>query len=374
MRIVCIAAFMIGARAFAQISDSDSKARIDSMVTTEMLKAKAIGVAIGIVKDGKIFYNKGYGTKELNTHQPIDSLTNFHVASVSKLFVATAIMQLVERGKIDVNAKLLDYIKVDKVKDQRYANITIQHMLTHTSGIPDTDDYDWNKPKYDSLALGNYCRKYMKTKKLRFEPGTQFEYSNVAFNMLGHVIEIITKQSFEDYEYEQVLSKAGLSYSNFEYLKIDPARRSSPHEIQLRKVRVSKIYPYNREHSPSGTLNSCTYDMCQWILEMLKIYDDKTNSQKALLSNATLTDMWTAKHTSFEPGDYVGFAWWVDKSPMGLYVSSTGADHGYKCMLDIYPEQKLGVIMLINGEYPQGSLLDVPEYSARLLSGKLKAK
>src|SRR5688500_10301206 len=108
---------------------------------------KAVGVAIGLVKDGKIYYNKGYGTKKLNANNPVDSLTNFHLASISKVFVATAIMQLVEQGKINLDARLLEYIHADKLKDERFKTITIKQMLMHMSGIPDVMDYRWRKPK-----------------------------------------------------------------------------------------------------------------------------------------------------------------------------------------------------------------------------------
>lgn len=369
-KLYLIVLLILFTKAFGQVSSILLKSKIDSMIRAEMPKEKAVGVAIGVVKDGKIWYSKGYGTKELNTNKPIDSLTNFHVASISKLFVGTAIMQLVEKGKIKLDDKLIDYIRVDNLRDQRYKSVTIQHLLTHTSGIPDTDDYDWHKPKYDSLALREYCLQYIKTKKLRFEPGTKFEYSNVAYNMLGHVIEVITKKTFEDYEYQAVLSKAGLIHSNFDYSKIESSRRSSPHILKFWKVKVSKTYPYNREHSPSGTLNSCTNDMCAWILEMQRIYDDTTNSYSGVISHKSLKEMWSVKHTSFSSNQFVGLSWWLDKSPYGLWTWSTGGDLGYKCILDVYPEQKTGVIMLINGEYPQGKLLEVPEFIANLLNTK----
>ena len=372
MKIFFTLLFIICTKAFAQSSSILLKSKIDSMIATEMPIEKAVGVAIGIVKEGKIWYNMGYGTKELNANKPIDSLTNFHMASISKLFVATAIMQLVEKGKISLDAKLLDYITVDKLKDQRFKSVTIKHLLTHTSGIPDTDHYNWSKPKYDSLALGKYCIQYIQTKKLRFEPGTKFEYSNVAFNMLGHVIETITKKTFEAYEYNEVLNKAGLTHSDFEYSKIDLSRRSSPHILRLWKVKVSKIYPYNREHSPSGTLNSCTYDMCQWILEMLKIYNDTTNSYNGVISHSSLKELWSVKNTSFGPNQFVGLGWWLEESPYGLWTWGTGGDLGYKCILDVYPEQKTGIIMLINGEYPKGNLLAVPEFIAKLLLTKVR--
>jgi len=76
-------------------------------------------------------------------------------------------------------------------------------------------------------------------------------------------------------------------------------------------------------------------------------------------------------NTSFSSNQFVGLSWWLDKSPYGLWTWSTGGDIGYKCILDIYPKQKMGVIMLINGEYPRGKLLDVPEFTAKLLNAKV---
>jgi CubicO group peptidase (beta-lactamase class C family) len=351
MRIVWVIFFLLTEKAFSQIAVGSLKARIDSMVLTKMQKTKAVGVAIGIVKNGHIYYNKGYGTKELNTSKSIDSLTNFHLASISKVFVATAIMQLVEQGKINLDAKLLDYISVSKLKDDRFKTITIKQMLIHMSGFPDVNDYRWDNPRNDSLALGNYSNKCIETKKLIFDPGTKFEYSNMAFEVLGYVIETITKKPFDTYEYDHVLSKARLNRSNFDYTKIDPSRRSSPHIKSLTKVKVSKTYPYNREHGPSSTLNSCTYDMCQWILEMLTIYEDKTNSYAGVLKHETLMDMWSVKYRP-AGNQSIGLTWAIfEKTPLGFCVWHDGEDRGYGSLMLINPEQKFGIIMLINGDY-----------------------
>ena len=371
MRILLLIFFMLGIKAFAQLTDNVLKTSIDSMIQTKMLYEKAVGVAIGIVKNGEIWYNKGYGSKKLNTNNPIDSLTNFHLASISKVFVATAVMQLVEQGRINLEDKLLKYIPLNELKDERIKDITIRQLLTHTSGFPDVNNYHWANPKNDSLALGNYAQKCIATKKLIFNPGARFEYSNMAFEVLGHVVEKVSQKNFDEYESDFVLSKAGLNYSNFDYSKIDPLRRSSPHIKLLSKVLFSKTYPYNREHGPSSTLNSCTYDMCKWMLEMLKIYDDKSETYQGVIKHQTLKDMWSNQHSSFSLSDSIGLTWDLLRTPLGLCAWHSGGDLGYLSMLVIYPEQKLGVILLVNGDYPE-RLIGLPYTISLLVKDKIK--
>lgn len=375
MRIVCIVFFMIGCKAVAQISDHSVKSQIDSMILNKMQETKVVGAAIGIVKNGEIFYNKGYGTKEINADKPIDSLTNFHLASISKVFVGTAIMQLAEQGKINIDHKLLEYIAVDKLKDERFKDITIKQMLTHTSGFPDVDDYNWDKPNNDSLALGKYSKKCIETKKLLFDPGTKWEYSNMAFEVLGYLIETVTKRSFNEYVYEHILIKAGLNNSNFDYNKIDPSRRSLPHVKTLGKIKVTEIYPYNREHGPSSTLNSCTYDMCRWILDMLSIYADKNNFYSGIIKHETLIDMWSVKYRP-TPNRSMGLAWDLfEKTPLGLCASHDGGDTGYSSLLMINPEVKFGIIILINGEYSAEQFFsELPAGISLLVTNKLPKK
>lgn len=118
-----------------QILEKRTGAKIDSIVNSYMINNQMIGVSIGIVKNGKVYLTKGYGTAEIDKPKPIDSLTNFLTCSITKLFTATAIMQLSEQGKIDIKKKLIFYLPDFKMKDERYKDITIEHLLTHTSGL-----------------------------------------------------------------------------------------------------------------------------------------------------------------------------------------------------------------------------------------------
>src|SRR5207247_1246950 len=111
------------------------------------------GLAIGIVENDRLVYAHAFGLKHLG--RPADPLTTrslFHMASITKPFVATAIMQLVERGIVDLDAPVVKYLPYFRLADDRYSQITVRQMVTHTSGMPDVEDYEWNKPQYDAGA------------------------------------------------------------------------------------------------------------------------------------------------------------------------------------------------------------------------------
>jgi len=360
-------------KSFGQRSDSILRKKIDSVVTMYMAANDVVGISIGIVKNNKIYYTKGYGTTEINTKTPIDSLTNFHTASISKLFTATAILQLVETGKLDINKHLIDYLPEFKMKDERFKKITIKQMLNHTSGLPYFTNYKWDQPDNDRFALKNFVLK-SSFDSLQFDPGKNISYSNLAFDILGYLVEKETNQSFEDYVYGKILKPSGMVNSSFDYYKIDPIHKSVPHiKNELSgKVTTSKIYPYNREQVPCGTLNSCAYDLSKWIIENLKIYNDSTNSYKGVINHKTLIEMWTPTHNYNHPLVFLGLGWWKKESKeYGNYFFHCGMDVGYSSSLTIFPEKNFGIVVLCNGDYPYSIIYNkIPFEVERLINGK----
>src|SRR6185369_13050127 len=132
--------------------------QLEPLIEKTMRENHIPGFAIGIVENGKVIYARGFGVTKLGDDKPITSKSLFHMASVTKPFVATAIMQLVERGKIDLDAHVIEYLPYFRMKDERFATITVRQMLGHISGMPDVEDYQWDKPEYDEGALQRYVR------------------------------------------------------------------------------------------------------------------------------------------------------------------------------------------------------------------------
>lgn len=346
---------------FSKYGHSQSNLKINSEIDSVVLKImsnnKIPGLSIGIVRDNKLFYEKGYGSQEINKQEPIDSFTNFLTCSISKLFTATAIMQLVEQGKIDITKKLTDYIPDFEMKDERYKNITIEQMLTHTSGLPNIFDRNYIEPKNDIVALTEFAHK-LKNEKLSFEPGVQLSaetYSNTGYDILGLVIEKVTHKTYSDYVTENILHPARMDSSSFFCNNINDKRRSKPHHKNwlTGKVKVSNYYPDIPQDKPCGNLNSCSYDLSRWMLYNLSVYNSN-DSTKTIIQKNTLTDMWSTKREISGFKTSIGLGWWIFDSPKyGKYVFHVGNDPGYSATLIISPENNFGIVVLCNALYPK---------------------
>ena len=189
--LVGLLAIITTAQTPEAIPKTDPVARLSTelepKIKAEIQQGHLPGFAIGVIRDGKLIYAKGFGVAKLGGNTPITSRSLFHMASVTKTFVATAVMQLVEKGKIDLDAPVTRYLPYFRLDDDRYRAITIRQMLSHTSGIPDTVNYNWDKPEYDAGALERFVRS-IADQKLVFAPGEKFGYSNTAYEILGDVI------------------------------------------------------------------------------------------------------------------------------------------------------------------------------------------
>ena len=173
-----------------------------------MQEAKVPGLAVGIVEAGRPVYVRGFGVMDArDPARPVTAETLFHMASITKPFVATSVMQLAERGRVDLDAPITRYLPYFQLKDPRYRAITVRLMLTHTSGMPDVEDYLWDKPEFDDGALERYVRS-LRDKSLRWEPGRKFAYSNMAYEVLGDLVAKVSGMSIEDYVNKNILNPA----------------------------------------------------------------------------------------------------------------------------------------------------------------------
>src|SRR6185295_14505929 len=134
------------------------KEQLEPVIKHIMQQTDMPGLAIAIVENQKIVYSAGFGVRNLSTREPISARSLFHMASITKPFVATSIVQLWEQGKIDLDAPLVKYLPYFRLADDRYKVITIRQMLSHISGMPDVQDYEWDKPQYDDAALERYVK------------------------------------------------------------------------------------------------------------------------------------------------------------------------------------------------------------------------
>src|SRR5499426_1545025 len=168
----------------AQDAQDRFKTQLQPIIEQVMEQRSIPGFAIAVVHNQKVVYAAGFGLRNLeNKSDKITPQSLFHMASITKPFVATSVMQLVEKRKVDLEAPVVKNLPYFKLNDERYATITVRQMLSHLSGMPDVQDYEWDKPQYDDGALERYVRS-LTDRTLIAEPGTKFQYSNMAFEVL----------------------------------------------------------------------------------------------------------------------------------------------------------------------------------------------
>jgi len=277
------------------------------------------GLAVGVIKDGKVFYTGAHGVQHLESNDPLTSKSIFHMASVSKPFVATCIVQLVEQGKMELDEKLTHYLPYFIMDDERYKDITIRHMLVHTSGIPNVRDYEWDKPQYDDEAAERYARQHA-TFKLDFTPGEKQSYSNAAFDILVDVIAKVSGMTFEDYVKQNIFQPVGMINSTFYHPEVSSNLATKGHVLgDSLYVVVSDVYPYNRRHAGSSTLNSNVEDMLRWA---------EVNLNKGVINGKR--------------------SWFVSKFNGDTKISHSGGDTGFRSYFAFIPEKKSAIVLMAN--------------------------
>ena len=285
---------------------------LEPFIEKTLREEKIPGVAIGIVENGKLVYSRGFGVMNWgDPARPVTPETLFHMASVTKPFVATAVMQLVEQGKVELGAPVTKYLPHFHLKDSRYDSITVRQMLTHMSGMPDVQDYQWDKPEFDDGALERYVRG-LRDQGLRWQPGSKFAYSNMAFEVLGDLVAKVSGKSFEDYVEANILSPLGMKSSTLLWKQADPAKLAAGHtRAKDGAVRPVAHYPYNRAHSPSSNLHSNVEDMARWM--MANLNRGELNGRR-ILKQSTYDLMWKPAAETGRNGYRVGISWFLDEA------------------------------------------------------------
>ncbi len=303
------------------------------------------GVAVGLVRHGKIIYTKGFGVKCLKSNGAVTENTIFSTASVTKLFVSIAVMQLYEENKIDIDEPVSKYLTFFNMNDPLYNKITITQLLNHTSGLPDEEGEEfyrsWKNPEYDDGALRRYVEG-LRTKPLVSTPGEKYNYSNIGYEVLGCMIAEVSGIPLEDYINKNILKRIGMKNSNMLLNSIDQELIACPNILdQDLKFKQNDFFPYTRRHAASGTLLSNVEDMCRFAVTILNkgIYDGRR-----ILKDSTLKKMLTPDNDN-----PAGLGFHIEKIDSGTtLIFHAGGDPGFRTEFILVPEKELGVVVLTN--------------------------
>ena len=301
------------------------------------------GLAIAVVFGGKEIYSKAFGVKNVDTNEPLNTGDLFHWASVTKPFVATAIVQLVEKGLVDLDAPVVQYVPYFEIDDEASGSITVRQMLTHTSGMPDVLDYEWDNPVYDDDALEQYVRG-LKSRKLIFRPGEKFRYSNIAFEVLGDLIAKVSGMTFEAYIDTHIFQPLGMDQTTLLITDTEADQRTSPHTQSNDKTVVREHWPYNRKHAPSSTLITNVHDAAKWAA---------ANLNRGILGNTRILQedsyrlLW---EPSVDTTKRVGLSWFRGRKERHNAVYHSGSDRGFQSDVTLIPDLGLGIVVVTNSD------------------------
>ncbi len=307
------------------------------------------GVAIAVVKDGRIILQKGYGTANLEYDIPITSKTVFHIASVSKQFTAFAIYLLEKQGKLSFDDDIRKYIPEVPALGKP---IRIKHLLAHTSGIRDQWALltlaGWRMD--DVITTEHILKIISRQKELNFEPGTRFSYCNSGFTLLAEVVKRVTGKSFAQYTQEAIFEPLRMTNTQF-YDDFEKIVKNRAYSYEMENGHYKKK---NLNYSNAGatSLFTTTEDLCKWAMnfehpvvgddELLVRFNQPStfNNGQPLLANIIDGDsVYQAKGQLIR--HYRG---------ENMY-SHGGHDAGFRTYLARFPEKHLSIITLSNDEH-----------------------
>ena len=328
---------------------------LDGFFAEKMEALDVPGAAFVLVKDGEIFFIKGYGYADLKRRVPVDPHTTaFRIGSTSKLFTATAVMQLVEEGKIELHANVNRYLETFQIPDTYPEPVTMAHLLTHTGGFDERRIGTFARTPEEMQPLGEYLAEHMPPRVM--PPGEVTSYSNHGLALAGYIVETVSGMPFEQYVAEHLLQPLEMTRSSFAQ-PLPPALAAD----------LAVPYPQNLEPgpmlytpiAPAGMLSTTAHNMARFLIAHLQDgrYDDARILEKE--TARLMHRRHFANHLDI-PGWAYGF---TERTENGQRVlDHGGADPtGYGSMAVLLPEQNLGFFAVFNTSFKDELLMELPE-------------
>lgn len=327
--------FLSGLPALAASAPDDLAAYADRLLA-EAYPADEPGAAALVTRNGQIVLRKGYGLADPELSVPIRPDMVFQIGSVTKQFTAVGILMLAERGLLSVEDDITRHLPDYPTHGQK---ITIEHLLTHTSGIPSYTnlDEDWLPRVREDLKVQELIDIF-KDKPLDFAPGERWAYNNSAYVLLGAVIEKLTGKAYEDFVEQEILAPAGMTASRYgSNEEIVPGRMDGYDKNAKgyhRAPYLSWTHPYS-----AGALLSTVDDLARWA--------DALSTGKLLKSASTARMTAPGKLTSGIPTHY-GYGVGISEYAGRTIVEHGGNTFGFAADLLRVPEEGLVVVILSN--------------------------
>ena len=351
--------FIIAAALVTMVACTSKEQQFNQEVAAIMERNNNVGLALVAVNDGQVVLNERYGVKNLETQEPIAKDDIFRIASISKSFTATAIMQLVEQGKLNLQQDVSELVGF-KVRNPKFPEkvITVEMLLSHTSSMNDANGYfTINAINPDSSAT-------WQTAWNSYEPGTGYEYCNLGFNTLGTILERVSGERFDKYIVNHILNPIGV-YGGYEVLSLDSTKfvniytwdgekQEYIHKPAAYATRAEEIENYVFGHStaifsPTGGLKISPQDLAKVMQMHMNLGTTPEGTQ--IISKESAEAMQSIVAPKTDEGDAYGYAIRTSNQLLDGHtmIGHTGSAYGVYTSMFWDKDRNFGFVVMTNG-------------------------
>jgi CubicO group peptidase (beta-lactamase class C family) len=322
---------------FAQHQDTDS---LDAFIAKQIQDYKVPGLAIGIIKENKVIFKKGYGITSTLDNFPVTTQTIFPLSSCTKAFTAAAIAVLVDEGKINWNDKVIKFLPDFKLSDPWITKeLTISDILSHRTGL---NSYDGDLLWYGT----NYTKKQVVT-KIQYSPiknnfRLDFGYQNVMYLVAGLVIEKVSGKTYEVFVKEKLLNPLSMTKTSTSILQMQEDKDYAQPHLKNKPIKLVNM----DNIAPAGAINSNIDEMMKWL--QMWIGQGRINDTIIINENSfeTITTIKTFTSNTNEQG--YGFGWYINYRNGEKILNHDGGMPGYKSSIVLFPKSGDAIVILTN--------------------------
>lgn len=323
--------------------------KLRGYVNSIMKDAKVPGLAMGIVKNGKVIFVEGFGYRNLEEKLPVTPKTLFAIGSSSKAFTALSIGMLVDENKLEWDKSVCDYLPSFQLKDKYITdNMTVRDLVTHRSGLP----------RHDFLWYGSYFTRkeiFDRLRYLDFSAGfrEKFQYNNLMFMTAGYLVGYVTNSTWEEFVRERIFKPLSMTNSNF---SVEVSKKSDDFSLpySIKNKEVEEI-PFRNIDAigPAGSINSCVDDMLKWIqfhLNQGKVGETQLISKSEIRSmHSPYMHISSPVESNEQSHKNYGLGWYVWMYRGHKLVEHGGSIDGFYTSVSFMPFDSVGVFAVDNG-------------------------
>jgi CubicO group peptidase (beta-lactamase class C family) len=321
-------------------TDAHIVPRVDAYVIAQVRAQHIPGIGLGVVRDGHLIKATGYGLSNIELDVPVTPETIFQTGSVGKQFTATAVMMLVEAGKLRLDDTITTYLPEGRAL---WNGITVRHLLTHTSGIPDYGGEESTMGKGIINFRADYTEDELVQKfatlPLDFAPGTKWRYSNTGYVLLGVLIHRVSGQFYGDFLHDRVFQPLEMTATRIISEADIIAHRAAGYRLVDGKIKNQEWVSPTLNTTADGALYTNVIDLAKW---------DAALAAGKLLSRASYDDMWTPVRLNDGTTYPYGFGWGITQVKGHHLLEHDGAWQGFTMDISRYVDDHLTVIVFTN--------------------------